>query len=229
MSIETIILRVGLAIVISGFIGLEREISYRPAGFRTNMLVCIGSTVIMITGISLSNEYADVVNADPSRLSAQVISGIGFLGAGTIIKDGVTVKGLTTAATLWAMACIGLAIGAGYYLLGIMTGILIIVILTLFNYIEKITIKKQVKNIQADIYTYNIDILNKKLDEFVEDNNCNIGKMSISTQNDNDFEDVKCRFQIQFTKKSKIITIPDIYSVFATIEHIRRVTLKHLR
>lgn len=229
MSFETIILRIGLAIIISGLIGLEREISYRPAGFRTNMLVCIGSTVIMIIGISMSNECVDTENVDPSRLSAQVISGIGFLGAGTIIKDGVTVKGLTTAATLWAMACIGLAIGAGYYFLGIVTGILIIVILTLFNYLEKITIKKQVKNIQADIYTYNIGILNEKLDEFVKNNNCKIGKMSISTQNDNNFENVKCRFEIQFTKKSKIITMIDIYSVFAEVEHTRLVTLKHLR
>lgn len=110
----SIILRLSLAMLFSGIIGIERGRKRRPAGFRTHILVCIGATLIMIT-----NQYmVDVMHlsSDPSRMGAQVISGIGFLGAGTIIVVGRNqVKGLTTAAGLWVCACMGLAIGIGFY------------------------------------------------------------------------------------------------------------------
>ena len=127
----SIILRLTLATIFAGIIGLERGKKKRPAGFRTHILVCIGATIIMIT-----NQYIiDIMHMafDPTRLGAQVISGIGFLGAGTIIVDRRNqVKGLTTAAGLWACACMGLAIGIGFYegaiiscifLFGVMTGL----------------------------------------------------------------------------------------------------------
>jgi len=110
------ILKIIFAILAGGLIGIERENVHRPAGFRTHILVCVGSTLVMMTSQYIFNVYyKGHANIDVARLGAQVISGIGFLGAGTIIKDGATVKGLTTAATLWAVACIGLAIGIGYY------------------------------------------------------------------------------------------------------------------
>ncbi|WAM31071.1 MgtC/SapB family protein [Caldicellulosiruptor naganoensis] len=110
------ILKIIFAILAGGLIGMERENVHRPAGFRTHILVCVGSTLVMMTSEYIFNVYyKGHGNIDVARLGAQVISGIGFLGAGTIIKDGATVKGLTTAATLWAVACIGLAIGIGYY------------------------------------------------------------------------------------------------------------------
>lgn len=102
-----------LALICGGVLGLERGRKKRPAGFRTYMLVCIGATLVMMT-----NEYISALyqTGDPSRMGAQVISGIGFLGAGTIITTGHNrVKGLTTAAGLWASACVGLAIGIGFY------------------------------------------------------------------------------------------------------------------
>src|SRR5690606_893530 len=101
--------------LLGGLIGIEREIGNRPAGFRTHTLVCIGSSLVMLTSEFLIGAYADISIPDPARLGAQVISGIGFLGAGTIIKDGSRVRGLTTAASLWVVACIGIAIGAGFY------------------------------------------------------------------------------------------------------------------
>lgn len=110
----SIILRLSLAILCGGIIGYDRSKKRRPAGFRTHILVCIGSALVMIT----SQYIVDILqfSADPSRLGAQVISGIGFLGAGTIIVTGKQqVKGLTTAAGLWASACMGLAIGIGFY------------------------------------------------------------------------------------------------------------------
>jgi len=110
----SIVLRLILALIFGGIIGLERERKGRPAGFRTHMLVCMGASLVMMINQYVTFELA--IPSDPVRLGAQVISGIGFLGAGTIIVTGrQQVKGLTTAAGLWASACMGLAIGVGFY------------------------------------------------------------------------------------------------------------------
>lgn len=111
----TILLRLVLATVLGGIIGFERENISRPAGFRTHILVCVGAALIMVTSEFIQRKYAGTVNMDPARLGAQVISGIGFLGAGTIIRDGSNVKGLTTAASLWAVSGVGIAAGIGFY------------------------------------------------------------------------------------------------------------------
>lgn len=130
MDTGTILLRLALSVVLSGLIGQERENKNRPAGFRTHILVCVGSTIVMLTSEFVFQQYKGVANMDPARLGAQVISGIGFLGAGTIIRDGGSVKGLTTAASLWSVACVGLAVGIGFYQGAIIGTILIY--LTLF-------------------------------------------------------------------------------------------------
>jgi len=111
----SMILRLIAACVLGGIIGYEREHVHRPAGFRTHILVCVGSALVMITSEYIYYMFSSRVNVDPARLGAQVISGIGFLGAGTIIKEGVSVKGLTTAASLWAVSCVGIAVGIGFY------------------------------------------------------------------------------------------------------------------
>lgn len=134
----SITLRLLLSLVLGGIIGFEREMNQHAAGFRTNILVCIGSSLIMLLSIYGFNAFVDEPNVriDPARLAAQVISGIGFLGAGTIIRTGMSVKGLTTAATLWVMAAIGLAVGAGFYFPAILTCGLVFVSLQLLNKIE---------------------------------------------------------------------------------------------
>ncbi len=106
------LVKLGLAALFSGFIGYEREHSHRPAGFRTHILVAVGSALVMLTSIYISDSRGGV--NDITRMSAQVISGIGFLGAGTILREGFSVKGLTTAASLWAVSCIGITVGSGY-------------------------------------------------------------------------------------------------------------------
>ncbi|MDD3839592.1 MAG: MgtC/SapB family protein [Clostridia bacterium] len=130
------ILRLLLACILGGLIGIERESANRPAGFRTHILVCVGSALVMITSEYLFFEYKNLTNIDPARLGAQVISGIGFLGAGTIIREGDTVRGLTTAASLWAVACIGLAVGTGFYLGGIGAAIIVYLVLVLLKKLE---------------------------------------------------------------------------------------------
>ena len=106
-------LRILLAAFLGGLIGLERSAGDRPAGLRTHVLVATGSALLMVISIYGTDGYTQA--RDPSRIASQVVSGIGFLGAGTILHEGLTVKGLTTAAGLWASACLGLAIGAGFY------------------------------------------------------------------------------------------------------------------
>ncbi|MDD2970135.1 MAG: MgtC/SapB family protein [Lachnospiraceae bacterium] len=124
-----------LALLCGGLLGIEREQKKRPAGFRTYMLVCIGSTLVMITNEFLGIKYPGI---DPTRMGAQVISGIGFLGVGTIIVTGDNrVKGLTTAAGLWATACVGLAIGSGAYYAAILVTILIYITMSFLQVLDK--------------------------------------------------------------------------------------------
>lgn len=119
-------------------IGIEREKVHRPAGMRTHMLVALGSCIVMVTSQLLYAQYHALgSNADPARLSAQVIAGVGFLGAGTIIRDGSTVKGLTTAASIWTVACLGITIGAGYLFLGLAGTFLTLLTLVLFEWIQE--------------------------------------------------------------------------------------------
>ncbi len=134
IGVEDVLLRLVIAGALSGLIGWEREIHERPAGFRTHILVCLGATLIMIISQNLHHMYGDA--ADPGRIAAQVVSGIGFLGAGTIIREGVSVKGLTTAASLWAIAGIGLAIGSGFYLGGVVTALLVFLSLWFLSKVE---------------------------------------------------------------------------------------------
>jgi len=120
-----ILLRLSLAVIAGGLIGLEREIHGRAAGFRTQILVCLGATLIMLISIyGFAASGIDEARWDPARLAAQVVSGIGFLGAGTILRDGPSIKGLTMAASLWVVAGIGLAIGSGFYLGAVITTVL---------------------------------------------------------------------------------------------------------
>jgi putative Mg2+ transporter-C (MgtC) family protein len=139
MTLDTleIILKLFLACVLGGIIGLERESVNRPAGFRTHILVSIGATIVMITNIELVRIMAESAEVQPGRFGASVISGIGFLGAGTIMKEGMTVKGLTTAASLWATACIGLALGSGLYVISLSATIFVFLTLEFFPKIER--------------------------------------------------------------------------------------------
>lgn len=128
------LVRLVLAMLCGGVLGIERGKKNRPAGFRTYMLVCVGATLVMLTNQYMCKLYG---TGDPARLGAQVISGIGFLGAGTIIVTGRNrVKGLTTAAGLWACACVGLAIGIGFYSGAILGCVLILLAMSVMHRLD---------------------------------------------------------------------------------------------
>jgi len=132
-----VVLRLLLAVVLSGLVGLERETKGRAAGFRTHILVCMGSTLVMLTGINLFFAYQGVAALDPARMAAQVITGVGFLGAGTIIQFRDSIRGLTTAAGLWASAGIGLAVGSGFYVGAISATLIVLLALFGLSSIER--------------------------------------------------------------------------------------------
>ncbi|MFL5941603.1 MAG: MgtC/SapB family protein, partial [Gaiellaceae bacterium] len=119
------LLRLALAATLGGLIGVERELREREAGLRTHLLVALGSALFTIVGAYGFHSFLEsgqaVVRADPTRIAAQIVTGIGFLGAGAIIRQGLSIRGLTTAATLWVVAAIGLASGAGYYSAAVIT------------------------------------------------------------------------------------------------------------
>lgn len=133
MSIATDdLIKLLLSLVLGGLIGWERELYDKPAGFRTNTLICVGSTLFTIFSLKIGI----IPGTDSSRIAAQIVSGIGFLGAGAIIRRGEAVLGLTTAATIWFVASIGMGIGGGYYATSIAGTALALAILVLFRRIE---------------------------------------------------------------------------------------------
>jgi putative Mg2+ transporter-C (MgtC) family protein len=127
------LLRLALAAVLGGLIGVERELREREAGLRTHLLVSLGSALFTISSAygfhSFLASGQSVVRADPTRIAAQIVTGIGFLGAGAIIRQGLSVRGLTTAATLWVVAAVGLAAGAGYYSAAVISTALVLIAL----------------------------------------------------------------------------------------------------
>lgn len=129
--------KLALSLVLGAIVGLERRHKGQIAGMRTFALISMGATLAMLVSIYIPQEYMGLKNGDPGRIAAQVISGIGFLGAGAIIQMKGSVRGLTTAAGIWMTACIGLAVGAGMYLVACLACLLIIVVLLLLDLLEK--------------------------------------------------------------------------------------------
>lgn len=160
MEYLEITIRIVMAIIIGGFIGYEREMRNRPAGFVTHTLVCVGACVVSLIQIHMVQDtiaqieanplLAAALKADIGRIVAQVVTGVGFLGAGTIVFDKGSVKGLTTATTIWVVACIGLGIGLGYYKMSIIAAVGVIFVIVVLKRIESNTLDRK--------YSYSIEI-----------------------------------------------------------------------
>ena len=190
------IIKLLLGFILAGIIGLERSSWSKPAGFRTHALVGLSAVLIMLCGEYMSKQY----NMDPSRIPAQLLSGIGFIGAGTILRDGFNVKGLTTAAGLLAVTGIGLSIGAGFYLGGIVTTLIAYIILSYsykisdrldhFNVIDlKIRINKNVKEGLI------------KIEEILSDYKVEIKQIKRPNKDESDTEEETIRIVGQYNKR----------------------------
>lgn len=212
LNMASIVLRIVFCIVCGGAVGLEREWKHRTAGFKTHILVCLGSAICMLTG-----QYAvlafQIDTIDPTRIGAQVVSGIGFLGVGTIIvRDNAKVKGLTTAAGLWVSACVGLAIGIGFYEMAILGTIcvvgLFLVGIKLFaeNGVTKLVVYIEVKN-----QTYVRKLLAK-----LQEQDCNIYRMEMQRAKNGLNSEVGVILGIQSeTKENK-----EILSILTEVEAV---------
>ena len=136
-ALEFFLPRLGFAILCGGIVGIERELKNKPAGIKTNILICVGSALYTSISVMISESHISMGHyGDPARVAAQIVSGIGFLGGGTIIQSRGTILGLTTAATIWVVAAIGLSVGLGHYSMGLVAALSVVSILTLSNFFE---------------------------------------------------------------------------------------------
>ena len=150
LSFGVLLLRIAVAVVIGAVIGIDREIKNRPAGMRTHVLVCVGAALVSLiehqtVACVLSLGEQSVVGVSMGRITTSVISGVGFLGAGTIFMTERKISGQTTAASLWCTACIGLAVGSGFILMGVMAGAIVLVILRLMQRIVHVNTLKRLE------------------------------------------------------------------------------------
>lgn len=178
MTHKEMIFRLLFALFIGGVVGFEREKCNQWAGFRTHILVSIGSCVVGVTSLMLFKEYIQYVNLDPARMPAQVLSGIGFLGAGAILKTKDSIRGLTTAAGIWVTACIGIAIGFGYYYLAFVSCFLLIMTLYTLKFIDKRILLSKTSTLY--INTKNISNITSEVIDIVESNKIFIKNIDIS-------------------------------------------------
>lgn len=201
LSLEAMMIRMLLAVLCGSIIGIEREFKRRPAGFRTHILICMGACITTLT-----SEYLLLVmnmNTDPARLGAQVIAGIGFIGAGTIIVTRhQRVKGLTTAAGLWAVAIVGLCIGSGFYEGAIVTTLLILIAEALFARVEYWIMRSSP---EINILLEYRDA--KSLDELLQKlrtNNVKLLHLEITRTQANDKRNACAILELRLPKKYKI-------------------------
>ena len=205
-----IFVRLIAAAILGGIIGLEREKLNRPAGVRTHMIVCLGSCLIMLLG-----EYMHRIDntIDITRLGAQVVSGIGFLGAGAILKDGFSVRGLTTAATLWVVACVGLSVGGGFYSAGILTTIIVYSSLHFLGFTTKKGLRKNIS-----VYVESLDNTINNLQDFLTDNGLEVVDIGLVDNIKHDFIEIKFVVLVRNIKiladlENKILLVEGVKSV----------------
>lgn len=184
-----ILLRLLCAMFIGAVIGTERELTHRPAGMRTHMLVALGACVVMITSQMIFHQYcAFGATPDPARLSAQVITGVGFLGAGTIMREGPSIKGLTTAASIWAVACLGIAVGGGYYVLGIVGTVGTITILVLFEWLQEKLMHQHYALYMFSVSCSDVVSTLERINKLAAENDASLKAMQVDGKDDGEIE-----------------------------------------
>ncbi|QOS81077.1 MgtC/SapB family protein [Paenibacillus sp. JNUCC31] len=178
-----ILLRLLLAMLLGGLVGLERERSNHAAGLRTHILVCLGSALIMMLSIYGFKDFANELNVriDPARLATAVITGVGFLGAGTILFTGKSITGLTTAASIWVVAAIGLAAGAGFFFASIVSTVLVLLNLWVFNKLELRYIRGNKLHV-VTLHTLSEPGFLEQVSSFMEEEKIRIRKITVNEQ-----------------------------------------------
>lgn len=217
--------RLLLALILGTIIGMERESANKFAGFRTHVLVAVGSCLMMIISISMpfipypGHYYPGISTGDPGRIAAQVVSGIGFLGAGAIMSSGISIKGLTTAASLWAMAGLGLACGAGLYVSAVFCTVLIFIALSYFSKLEeKVMAKKQL---------FTLVVLFEQDSSQMWEIFSIFNQVGISIRNTKVYEDAEGLMMELVLKKPIHVDMPSLIEHLRIIPTILRVEMLH--
>lgn len=207
-NFETIAVRICIAAVLCGVIGFEREVKRHAAGFRTHLLVGVGACLMMLLSLYGFSSYIDShsnIRFDPARIPSYVISGIGFLGAGTIIVQGVTIRGLTTAASIWVVAGLGLIVGVGMYAAAILTTILVLLSLIFLNRFEKHFVRSNIEKKINIVVNTNNGCLEEIISKFEQE------KISIQTFEIKEYEKV---LNQDFTLYTFIVTYKSRHDQF---------------
>lgn len=203
------IIRLILGFLLAGFIGAERESVNKPAGFKTHSLIGISAVLIMLCGEYLSNQYS----VDASRIPAQLLSGIGFIGAGTILRDGFNVKGLTTAASLLATTCIGLSIGAGFYVGGIFATVVVYIILShSHNMFESLD---HFSNVSLNVTVKDIKNTLPIIQEILDKHDINIKKIKTDKPDEEDISNLELMFRYH-----KDVNINSVFTEISSLENV---------
>ena len=187
--------KLAVAVILSSIIGIERELVHKPAGIKTHTLICISATLVMSLGMYVREVLDPTMTMDPTRLPAQILAGIGFVGAGTIIREGLSVKGITTAASLLAITCVGLAVGAGFYEGAILTTILMFFVLYFTSPIQKIVSMKSKVTTVCVISKISTGIIGN-VQEILEKNNLEV--ISIKQEKSNSSNSTLYKFLVKF-------------------------------
>lgn len=209
-----VISRIAISVLIGGIIGFEREHKNRPAGFRTHILVCVSACSLMILSELMFVQYYSLYDVilDPQRITAQVVSGVGFLGAGTIIHYGTSVKGLTTAASIWAVAALGLICGSGFFFLAFCGLIIIELVLIIFDrYAKRDFFKPKTMELFITI-VHTSDIIGN-LTIFLAKNNLDIMEISFHSLNEQisiNSEDGISKLKVILNTKNNSVNIDEL-------------------
>jgi putative Mg2+ transporter-C (MgtC) family protein len=233
MEYYQVIIRLLLSVAIGGLIGFEREHKNMPAGFRTHVLVCVGAAVTSMiqlyavqdtSSMILHNpELANVMKTDIGRLGAQVITGVGFLGAGTIIHNRGSVRGLTTAASVWTVACVGIGVGFGYYFLSIFSAIIIFAVLVLLKKIETEFMDKENIAILRIEYSSKSEPVSR-VSEYFKTSDINVKNVEFIQMGEN--EESKPYLKREYTILApRFLDVESITSDLRMVEGVQRVSV----
>lgn len=216
ITAEVSIYRLILSLILGGLIGIDRERSRQAAGLRTHILICTGSTLLMLVSAFVPQKF-EFEMGDPGRIAAQVVSGIGFLGAGAIFRLGVNVKGLTTAASIWVVAAIGITIGTGMYEAAIFATFLLLFVLVVLNIIEKLIFPHQIFKI-LKIKANSIDFDLKDIHNIFKNNSIKLGMKNMAQ--DYERKETIYTYYIYLTKKTNVQELVTSLSALPDITQI---------
>lgn len=212
--------RILLSIICGAIIGLEREYRKQPAGLRTHILIALGSSLLMLLSIYIPQQYSNFQNGDPSRIAAQVVTGIGFLGGGAILKLGTNVKGLTTAASIWITSAIGLALGAGMYFESLISTLFTIIVLFVLEFFER----KYFHGERTKVISLYFEHNKIKISELY--NICDSFKIHVlSTDSEYSIKKGSCKI-VLFAKVPTSIDVLQLQKEFCKINSIEKVLIK---